>query len=750
MSRGQQHGWTGALALLLAAAVPCLAAAPATQPAAGPAATQPAATQPATTQPAATRPAEAKPPRPDKAERQAKRKAEREAREKADAGAKAAAEEKAAADAARRAAEATTVSFDTDRAVVWLDGTQVIPFRVDAPAEVDRTLPASVKPADGGDGAGVTVVRKPTVLAGQTLGFLRVRAEREGAATLTVGHGGRAAELYIDARPSPAAAEMRTVSPTISSPADGAVIWGEIGVSIELFATAASGEAPTVRLRLPDGGTYDPIPTNEPQEGPRYRFGFTFDADAYPPGPVDLTPELVADDGSVTPGPAVTLYVHRPAAAELLTGEAEDRADAERPERFRDQKDPADPVKPLNLADDPDASGGRFVVNSGARPPLVLRVDRDRPGWYQVMMTARGDASNSVLPTVGLHLANENDPETASAVASTSWHRAPIGRPIYLKSGPQDVVVLFENDESTGKGQDRNLALDRYEVARLPDAVGRAAARRGGLTVTLDPSLDGSRVSGELFVSGRARLAAKGANPPAVRLLINGEVRLSQTTLQPGFNVGRADLNAGENTLQLIAEDADGHRAASAVHTVTLLGHPAATPPRWRVLRYYAADAAWTADGKADLTPLKQAGDDPVRRFLSNGSVSLSLPDGLAGEFEVELDAWGEKFDGPPVAAVTLVAGDERKAVGEVEAGGDGFTGHRVGTVVLPAGPKSLEVAFINDAYDAAKKKDRNLYVRRLKLTETAPADTVGPAAVIQYPARRAGGPRRRRGRRRR
>ena len=709
----------------LVAAVPLCQAAPATQPAqqAAPA-TQPADAAPLAVP--ATQPAAAEPQAPATPPARAKKK------KKADPPA-AAPSSSAEPTAAAPDEPPARLSFDTDKAVVWLDGTQVLPFRVDRPVDRDRTFPANVK-AEGDQNPRLEVVREPQVLAGETLGFLRVRAAGEGRARLTLGPKDAAATLYIDAMPSPAAAEVRQTAPTIVSPADGAVVWGTVGVSVEVFSP---GDAPgEVSLVTPGGERVYPVEQTDPDAGPLYQFGFTLDTDAFEPGTLTLFAAAdVSDipDAAPLEGGAITLHVHRPGEGDLLQGEAEDRADAPRPERYAATKATDDPQPPLKLGEGKDASGGRFVDNAGSRPALVLRLAPDEGGWYQVIMTARGDDSLGVLPTVGLHLNNDdNDPRTASAIALHDWHRTPIGRPIFVKKGEQDLVVLFENDESSGKGEDRNLYLDRYEVARLPDAVGAAAAKGGRSAVTLDPSLHGSVVAGELSVAGRA-FGDKGSLPPRVTLVVNGSPLLSQTTDQPRFTLSRADLKPGDNTLELLALDDAGHEARSATHTVTLLGHPGPTPEARRDYRYFAADQAWHR-GPVESIEHKQAGNDRTLAFYSNSAATVDLADVRAGAYALTLDAMGENFQGPPVAAVTLVVGDDRTSLGEVKADGNGFNDRAVGEVTLPDGPKSIEVAFINDAADKKAKKDRNLYVRSLRLSSAAAADTLGPAAVVRYP----------------
>ena len=714
-------------AALIAVMAPLAVAGPAMQPVEKPAEQAVPAAQPAEAAP------QAPAPPPAKAEKKKK---------KADAAPAPEATEPAGAPAEAAPpsppAPPAKLSFDIDEAVVWLDGTQVLPFRVDQPFDQDRTFPAAVR-AEGKANPGLEVVREPQVLAGETLGFLRVRAAEPGRARLTLGPKGAAATLYIDARPSPAAvAELRQTPPTIVSPADGAVVWGTIGVSIEVFSPA--GDPGEVGLVTPDGERLYPVERTDPDAGPLHRFGFTVDTDGYGAGPITFT--AVADtpggvQGKPVEGGSITLYLHRPADGDLTTGEAEDRADAPRPQRYASTKTPEDPQPPLKISDGEDASGGRFVNNAGKDPALVLRLTPAEGGWYQVIMTARGDDSLGVLPAIGLHLNNnDKDPRTASAIALTSVASHP-DRPADLPQG-----------RGPGRGRPVRERLVRGQ-GRGPQPVprplrGGAAARRGGQG-------RGGRTGASRWRSTRRSTAARSpaSSPHRVRRSCPGKGR------RP----------AAGNAAHQRRAAAEPEHPRPAVHPRPVgpqarREHPAtaspptvrdARPPRPRTRRHAAGPPRPDGRGPAGLpllsppmklgTParperitLKQAEGDPALAFYSNGAATLDLTAAEPGTYRLQLDALGEKFKDDPIAAITLVVGDQRTPLGEVKVGTDGFRDRSVGEVTLPAGPKALEVAFINDAADAGSKKDRNLFVRSLRLTGLAEADTLGPAAVVRYP----------------
>ena len=62
-------------------------------------------------------------------------------------------------------------------------------------------------------------------------------------------------------------------------------------------------------------------------------------------------------------------------------------------------------------------------------------------------------------------------------LAGAKYHRLPVGVPFHLDAGPQILSVVFRNDFSHGK-EDRNLYLDRYELARVGDSPAADARAR--------------------------------------------------------------------------------------------------------------------------------------------------------------------------------------------------------------------------------------------------------------------------------
>lgn len=156
------------------------------------------------------------------------------------------------------------VGFYTGRATLWLGRLMVLPFRVARAPASDETVSASAA-----DATALEILRPPTVLAGETTGFLRVRGLRAGKMRLIL-HGD--AVLELDIRPDPAAAifgliDAESGQPRIVSPVPDAAVWGQFAVGVEVFDAnfhaALPPESPARPLASP-AGSATPVPPTPP------------------------------------------------------------------------------------------------------------------------------------------------------------------------------------------------------------------------------------------------------------------------------------------------------------------------------------------------------------------------------------------------------------------------------------------------------------------------------------------------------
>lgn len=644
------------------------------------------------------------------------------------------------------AAESTT--FITDRTTVWVGGTTMIPFAVEATVKEDLTLPATVK------GERLELIGSATVVEGYRLGFVRVRGVMPGRATLTVGD----ASIAVDIKRHSARDKQLSYPSRIVAPAMGAAVWGKIAVGVEVFDdpirlgrsrfSEAEEDRHRVALRVPQGAVVEKLGSTTLKDGPVRLVSFAVDLSKVQPGPITLMAEIpCSGDDTSKPGVVssepVALNVVEAPTDRLIANEAEAHQEAERPRRYRE--------KPPKLTDSKTASGGKYVNNNGQRPQLVIPLQLEHNGWYQLMLTASGDPGGGAWPTVGVRTHNpsgENESNeqylAAGQVISDDWQRHAIGQPVWLKAGDMVLVPQFDNDFNAGKKSgDRNLRIDRYELLRLED---RPPTTTTGESITSDlivafaDSLHGRTLAGDTSIVGVThRRDRKKTPPPLVTLLVDGESFTPQYSARPVFTLPRSAVKREGSTLRLRAVAADGTVAYSPAVTVAMAEFPddsaESVPLAQSEHRFTLADPRWDQQIRKALSEDKRAYGERVRLFASRGHADLDLPQDMTGPFNIEIDARGDQFDGPPIARVTLHVGDQTIEVGQVEVNTRYYKMFDAGHVDLPIGEKHVRVSFINDKYDAKSKKDRNLSLRAVRLVASRDKDRTPPVARIVYPA---------------
>ena len=629
------------------------------------------------------------------------------------------------------------VKFFSDGTVLWQGRTAMIPFQLDQPAGEDRQIDAQIT------GSGVDILRPAEVLEGETVGFIRLlatSADPKGPATLTLD----GSKLALRVQPLPEGVEEMDRRPRIVSPAAGAVVWGDdLGVGVEVWNDPVRhGPLPPVQLLLANGSRLDPQWQDEhPDNGPIRHLAFRVPLDK--PGTLVLTPVVGENQGVPL---AIRIVANE--AVELTRIEAEDQAAELRPERYQD-KDRETPRYPTEVGKDVAASGDRYAVQNSSNRPTSVPMEIAEPGWYAVIARAKGSGALATLPMVGLRLDNANNPKTASAIAAEAWHRTPIGTPFYLGKGAVTLSVNFENDANDGKNQDRNLHLDRVEIARLKEATKMEhtlpidpdglSPFGGGARIAFDEPLEGTLWSGGLVLEPRVLLPKEQKDKaPTIRLLVNDKVVQEQRTDDPQFRLHRGAFGEeAEATVQYEMLTPAGPTVRSVPQRVRLAEWNGQPTPR-QTLRLPASDPKWTTAGLS-VERDAQSPKPLTLRFLGPSTASFPLPENLVGPTEIALDLRGDQYDGPPLAVVTLQPeGKEAKPVGEVEGNTNNYVTRTVGTIDLPKGKKTLHVRFPNDKHDAENKKDRNLYVRAVRLTQGG-EDKAAPTGEIVYPGSSGG-----------
>ena len=418
------------------------------------------------------------------------------------------------------------INFCSPRTVLWLGRTAVLPFRVSQASDADDTFHASVA-----DTSLVEITRDPALLAGETTGYLRVRALRPGHTRLTL-RGSAAIDLEIKADPAAAAfaqIDVESDRPRIVSPMADAVVWGQFAVGVEVFdaaplppdpsvaqvsnppapaapaGTVTSGGSSSVRLRLPNGQMLDPVAITGTEMGPVRHYQFNVPADALPAGSLPLvavsTPVGFSDVDrragrgvSLESQPLVLRNLRNPRPDSVYAGECES------PDIMGPTKNLYAPARPPrfgtqqpNVDKDAAASGGQTVNGNS---PWVLPLVVKQPGEYQFFIQTRGNFGGGAYATAALYLDNSEMPLGSVRLTGPKYQRLPVGTPFRLDAGPQTLTIAFKN----GFGHDsenRNFYLDRYELVRLGEgpavplaAAPKIAAAHGVSTVPLAPSSD--------------------------------------------------------------------------------------------------------------------------------------------------------------------------------------------------------------------------------------------------------------------
>jgi uncharacterized protein (DUF1800 family) len=632
------------------------------------------------------------------------------------------------------AAEESKVRFYAPETRLWLDESQVVPFQVTAPSEKSRSFETVVHPPDAAE-----VLQPAVVLSKEMTGFLRLRAKRPGRAEVVV--AGR--KLAVHIAPNPAA-EILAPQPVLISPPAGACVYGTFSAGIELNAPTPDQRLSEPRLLLPDGQEIVPRAQTISTPGSAQIYAFDLNADEFPPGPLKV--QAVARDarGRRVLGEPVVVNVIRPDASAMVSGACTDRVNDPRPVRFG-EKLPR--VAPSN-------GSPEYIVNASADPAWCFKETIDQAGLYQLTLRVRGDPALAAFPSVGVFV-NEGDYAlSGSRLVDSGWHRIPVGVPFPLEAGEQFITARFLNDFARGRGQDRNLYLQRYELVRVssgPQGPAEAAEpgmmmdgasdammmSAGGEALVGDPSalrvafaerLDKRAVQGPLSLKATTWRSPKLTGTPRAELVVNGETVGRQQGRDLNFRVPVSALRKGENLLQLRVRTDSGHYAESPVESVILNDDPAGLPDR-RMLRYTVEDEAWDPGVAQKLDKNKT-----LAAFYVNGEAILTLPNHLEGEFSLQIEARGQEFNGPPVVEAFLQSGEEpRQKIGEQ--GVKGERSYAFGSVLLPKGPKQMILRFDNDAA-VAGQGDRNWWLRAARLEEKVPASDQDPRISLLFPNR--------------
>ena len=476
--------------------------------------------------------------------------------------------------------ETYRISFPAGRVRVPVGDTRMIAFRIEPSPEHDLLLPVS-----GGLGGVLEVLQPPEVLAGYTLGFLRVRGVCEGSISIRAGTTRLNVSVYDLRRIEPAASEV----PIILSPPNGAFLWGTVTAAAEVFRD------PLVAREKPDTIVLEALGLREftqksespPEEGPFVRSVFEMTETLLPYGHVTLVARSLDSHGNPTQSPPLQVEV----------GQVHDPEIRIEAEKFGAETSPSQYTGPASVVVHPGASRNKCVAIRGESQTLTVPFSLKSGGMYQVIARVRGDPGASTFPTMGIVVNEEEEPAAVARLFSDLWHRIPVGRPLRLVKGPNRLSFRYLNDFEVKKLSDRNLFIDTIEIAHVRSLVplrdmpppvrstmmGKEAPMIGGeapealgygpgpLRIAFRSVMHGRKVAGDFRVDARVWWNREAEPmPPRVFLFLNGENVAHVRSSDPVFTVGKSLLRPGVNRIQLQAAADTGESAFTPRQSVWL------------------------------------------------------------------------------------------------------------------------------------------------------------------------------------
>lgn len=640
------------------------------------------------------------------------------------------------------------VAFLAPRQTVWLHRSQVIPFTLADASAADQSWTTSAS-----EPGIVGILDEPQVLAGESIGYLRVRGLAEGETELRVG----TTEVSIRVRTPIASSPANQVEAEIVSPVPGAVVWGSfsVGVRITPGISVESSKAHEVRLRLPDGTRLAPQGELPSGRGPYRRLHFLVDTSTMPSGALELIAEayLPKDDRSsdgdrLIESEPIRVRVLQPDSTSVFSAECEAFVHAERLDGFGSDFP--------RTGSHPDASDGSFVANDRPYPIWLFPYEVEHTARYQMMVVARGDFGAGAFPSVGFCVDDPNQAVTSSRLVARNWQRIPIGHPVLIEAGQHTLAARFLNDSQVSHSSNRNLYLDRFELLRVDDAavampelgdgsgasmtmdamMGSGSTLLEGSTdvwIGFDQVLHGLPVNGRLLLRGHCNWQnAQNSPAPQVRLLLNGQLESEQQAAKPVFVLDCEDLEPGANRVRMIATLADGSKAETPEQTVWIRDMPAALEAR-AAHRFSVLNDHWNEALRATLSNEGQEVGHRVAKWTRDTRAELSLPEDLEGEFEVFMDARGPDGGRYEELELSLLAGGESSSIGTARIQ-NWWSHHPAGRAIFTKGPKTLRIVSptLGQGEDTGES---SLWIRDVILrTPRSGPDRLAPRADILYP----------------
>jgi uncharacterized protein (DUF1800 family) len=538
-------------------------------------------------------------------------------------------------------ASASGITFLTEKTRLWLDRNQVLCFYSKEPAEDNHYFSFTA------DENFVHVLMPPTLLPGQNIGYIRLRPLQEGKTEIRL----EGASIEVEIVKDTAAGTLEATRPEIVTPPQKAVVWGKFMVGVERLNLLSNRQPVAPMLRLPNGEEIEGREVPDQKPGPHLRYTFAIDAGSLDTGNNELISFARDDLGRESNSDPLDVVVVHPDSDAIISGKCVDTVDTPIPEPINHPTKAVNPPIPY-----PDVTRAfAFVVrNTGEASPWCMPVTVPESGRYQLMVTARGDIGANALPSIGLEIDDAQSPLTTARLATTEWHRLPVGLPFTLDAGAHTLAVHFRNGFGNGPTDSRCLYLARYELLRLddpappPEASGTmmqeassmqamhplaafktaAAVSSGFFQVDFKDALDGQTIAGPVQVNASCWWPDRGHAPaPTVELMVNDRVVASSSQPQPQFQLATSVFEPGENKIELQGTLANGQKAHSSVESIFL---PQTQDPTVRIA--YPAPGAKVGAADAVVAEVFDPAAGMVADLLVDGQaqhLNLSAQNGL-------------------------------------------------------------------------------------------------------------------------
>jgi uncharacterized protein (DUF1800 family) len=480
---------------------------------------------------------------------------------------------------------ASGITFLTEKTRLWLDRNQVLCFYSKTPVEDNHYFSFTA------DENFVHVLMPPTILPGENIGYIRLRPLQEGRTEIRL----EGASIDIEIVKDTVASTLEETRPEIVSPAQKAVVWGKFLVGVERLNLSSNRLPVAPMLRLPDGEEIEgrEVPNQEP--GPHLRYTFAIDAGSLETGGNELVSFARDESGHETDSDPLEVEVIHPDPDTILQGKCVDEINTPLPQP-KNRPPPAKPPEPPVPYPDSTRAFAFIIRNTGEAPPWCMPVTVPEKGRYQMMVTARGDIGGNALPTIALMVDDAQNPATSARLATTEWHRVPVGVPFTLEAGQHTLSVRFRNAFSQGPTDSRCLYLARYELVRLDDPTpapgpGGSMMQEAASTQAMHPlaafkptiipsgffqvafkdPIDGQTIAGPVRINAACWWSDRDHAPaPTVDLMVNGKVEATSAKPQPQFEIPVFALQPGENKIELQGSLPNGQRSHSPVESIFL------------------------------------------------------------------------------------------------------------------------------------------------------------------------------------